>query len=105
MTHTRFPCTADKESYAEDKAGHAIIVRVQFPLPRPSRSYPLHFLQELYPIGSCMIVQEPYVHFSPTAGVPEIDVGFSSDIVLLPGCDEVTSEFTYSVSDLTMLLY
>jgi hypothetical protein len=45
-----------------------------------------------------MSIKEPYVHFSPTAAVPEVDVGFITDIVLLPASDEMTSKFAFEVS-------
>lgn len=73
------------------------MIRVEFPLSRPTCYFEKDVIQQLYPIGSVMSIKEPYVRFSPTAALPEIDIGFPTDIVLLPGTGRVTWAYDHPV--------
>lgn len=58
-----------------------ISLHIDHPLPSPSACYDLHhFLSEVHPVGTVLSIKEPFVHFGPVSGQPEILVSTPTDI-------------------------
>ncbi|ORX37929.1 hypothetical protein BD324DRAFT_680800 [Kockovaella imperatae] len=69
----------------EDISGDALVVSLQAPFDSPALTKPFKECCNLFPWGSTLAIKEPYVHYSLTTGLPEIQVAVLTDVVILPG--------------------